>query len=88
LQVRFLHGSPIAQKIRVSSDGKGNDARIVYKRLRLSFLILLKLTVTGNRNGLRHRNLYPKPIFNVFSLPRWTGRQFKPGWRNWNTRET
>jgi len=27
-------------------NGDGNDARIVYKRLRLSYLILLNVTVT------------------------------------------
>ena len=36
----------IAYKIRVSSNGNGKEARIVHKRLRLSCLILLNVTVT------------------------------------------
>jgi hypothetical protein len=43
----------------VSSNGYGNDARIVNKRLRLSSLNSLHVTLTHNRNGLRGLNLNP-----------------------------
>jgi len=51
----------VTQKIRVSSNGNGNDARIVYERLRLSCLIPVNVTVTQRPNGLRSRN--PNPGF-------------------------
>jgi len=55
------------------SNGQGNDARIVYKRLRLSCSILLNVTVPELRNGLRNRNLNPKiwfiPRLSFISLP-------------------
>jgi hypothetical protein len=43
--------------MRVSSYGQGNDARFDNKRLRLSSFNSLYVTVTGNRYGLRNRNL-------------------------------
>jgi len=51
------------QMIRVPFNSKGNEARIVNKRLRLSALNSLHVTLTDNRNGLRNLNPYPKTIF-------------------------
>ena len=50
------------------SDGKGNEARIVDKRLCLSSLCSLHVTLTSNRNGLRDRNLKPKPPVWILGL--------------------
>jgi hypothetical protein len=58
-------------KIRVLLNGNGSDARIAHKRLRLSSLNSLHVTLTGNRNGLRHldHHLSTHNIFIVRGSP-------------------